>query len=78
MEEALVRVVDLCKVYNPGENEVRALDHVNLEIHKGEFVAIIGQSGFRKIYIYEHAGLSGCSHLREILSEWNRRIHNER
>ena len=40
MEEALVRVVDLCKVYNPGENEVRALDHVNLEIHKGEFVAL--------------------------------------
>ena len=34
MEDALVRVVDLCKVYNPGENEVRALDHVNLEIHK--------------------------------------------
>ena len=25
MEDALVRVVDLCKVYNPGENEVRAL-----------------------------------------------------
>ena len=48
MEEALVRVVDLCKVYNPGENEVRALDHVNLEIHKGEFVAIIGQSGSGK------------------------------
>ena len=36
MEDALVRVVDLCKVYNPGENEVRALDHVDLEIHKGE------------------------------------------
>ena len=48
MEKALVRVVDLCKVYNPGENEVRALDHVNLEIHKGEFVAIIGQSGSGK------------------------------
>ena len=48
MEDALVRVVDLCKVYNPGENEVRALDHVNLEIHKGEFVAIIGQSGSGK------------------------------
>ena len=27
---------------------VRALDHVNLEIHKGEFVAIIGQSGSGK------------------------------
>ena len=48
MEETLVRVVDLCKIYNPGENEVRALDHVNLEIRKGEFVAIIGQSGSGK------------------------------
>ena len=34
--------------YNPGENEVRALDHINLEINKGEFVAIIGQSGSGK------------------------------
>ena len=44
MGEALIRVKDLCKRYNPGENEVRALDHINLEIDKGEFVAIIGQS----------------------------------
>ena len=48
MEEALIRVKDLCKIYNPGENEVRALDHINLEINKGEFVAIIGQSGSGK------------------------------
>lgn len=46
--EALIQVSDLCKVYNPGENEVRALDHVNLTIHAGEFVAIIGQSGSGK------------------------------
>ncbi len=38
----------MCKVYNPGENEVWALDHVNLEIQKGEFVAIIGHSGSGK------------------------------
>lgn len=44
MEEALIRVKDLCKIYNPGENEVRALDHVNLESRRG-IVAIIGQSG---------------------------------
>ncbi|MCM1263389.1 MAG: ABC transporter ATP-binding protein [Butyrivibrio sp.] len=45
---ALVEVQDICKVYNPGENEVRALDHVSLTIGEKEFVAIIGQSGSGK------------------------------
>ena len=45
---ALVDVQDICKVYNPGENEVRALDHVSVQIHEKEFVAIIGQSGSGK------------------------------
>lgn len=45
---ALVDIRDICKVYNPGENEVRALDHVNLAIYENEFVAIIGQSGSGK------------------------------
>ena len=31
---ALVEVRDICKVYNPGENELRALDHVSLTINK--------------------------------------------
>lgn len=45
---ALVEIRDMCKVYNPGENEVRALDHVDLTIDEKEFVAIIGQSGSGK------------------------------
>lgn len=45
---ALVEIKDMCKVYNPGENEVRALDHVDVSIEEGEFVAIIGQSGSGK------------------------------
>ena len=44
----LIEIQDMCKVYNPGENEVRALDHVSLKIEKNEFVAIIGQSGSGK------------------------------
>ncbi len=45
---ALVEVRDISKIYNPGENEVRALDHIDLVIDENEFVAIIGQSGSGK------------------------------
>ena len=45
---ALVEIQDISKIYTPGENEVRALDHISLTIQKGEFVAIIGQSGSGK------------------------------
>ncbi|MDR2888430.1 MAG: ABC transporter ATP-binding protein, partial [Lachnospiraceae bacterium] len=44
----LVAIRNMCKIYNPGENEVRALDHINLTINEGEFVAIIGHSGSGK------------------------------
>ena len=44
----LIEIRYMCKIYNPEENEVRALDHVDLRIDKNEFVAIIGQSGSGK------------------------------
>lgn len=45
---SLIRMENIYKVYNPGENEVRALDGVDLDIQEGEFVAIIGHSGSGK------------------------------
>jgi putative ABC transport system ATP-binding protein len=44
----LIQVTDMYKIYNPGENEVRALDGVSLTVEEGEFVAIVGHSGSGK------------------------------
>ncbi len=48
MGDTLIEIKDMHKVYNPGENEVRALDGIDLKICENEFVAIIGHSGSGK------------------------------
>lgn len=45
---SIIRIEDMYKVYNPGEDEVRALDGVSLSVQEGEFVAIVGHSGSGK------------------------------
>ncbi|MEG1929374.1 MAG: ABC transporter ATP-binding protein [Niameybacter sp.] len=44
----ILKIEDLSKTYGRGDMEVKALDHINLSIEKGEFVAIIGASGSGK------------------------------
>jgi len=48
MSAELIRLIDVCKVYGSGEAAVVALDHVNLSIDSGEFVAVLGPSGSGK------------------------------
>ena len=45
---ALIHIENMKKIYNPGENEVRALDGIDLDTEKGDLVAIVGHSGSGK------------------------------
>ncbi|MBS4980513.1 MAG: ABC transporter ATP-binding protein [Lachnospiraceae bacterium] len=43
-----LQTMDLVKYYGSGENLVKAIDHTDLEVNHGEFVAIVGRSGSGK------------------------------
>ena len=46
--EPLIELKDIYKVYQMGDEEVRANDGITLTIYRGEFVAIVGKSGSGK------------------------------
>lgn len=48
MNTPLIEFKDVSKVYNMGDTVVRAADHISFKINKGEFIAIVGQSGSGK------------------------------
>lgn len=45
---ALIEFNEVCKYYQMGDTTVKAADHISMKIDKGEFVAIVGQSGSGK------------------------------
>ena len=57
LSEAVIEIKDLTKDYVMGSETLRALDHVNLTIDKGEFVAVMGSSGSGKSTLLN---LLGC------------------
>ena len=54
----LIETYDLTKIYFGGENEVRALDGVSLDVDRGEFVAVVGSSGSGKSTLLHLLGLT--------------------
>jgi len=54
---ALIEIQDVHKIYDMGDDKVRALDGVSIVIHEGEYVAIMGPSGSGKSTLMN---LIGC------------------
>ena len=55
-QETVIQVRGLCKVYRVGDVDVHALRGVDLEVKRGEFVAIVGPSGSGKSTMFHILG----------------------
>ena len=51
-----VRCVDLCKTYRQGDEDIKALDHLSIDIDKGEFVCLMSPSGGGKTTLLNAIG----------------------
>jgi putative ABC transport system ATP-binding protein len=56
MERIAVTCIDLCKTYRQGDEDIKALDHVNLEIRTGDFVCLSAPSGGGKTTLLNAIG----------------------
>ena len=73
MSESLIEVRELTKVYGADDTEVRALDGVNVDVQRGEFVAIMGHSGSGKSTLMNILGCLDRPTGGGIYSGWARR-----
>ncbi len=53
---AAVRCVDLCKTYRQGDEDIKALDHVSIDIEQGGFVCLSAPSGGGKTTLLNAIG----------------------
>ena len=54
----ILETKQLCKFYGAGENQVKAVNQVDIQIEQGEFVAIVGKSGSGKSTLLHMLGLT--------------------
>ena len=51
-----VRCVDLCRTYRQGDEDIKALDHLSIEIESGDFVCLMSPSGGGKTTLLNAIG----------------------
>ena len=59
----ILETKQLCKFYGAGENQVKAVNQVDIQIEQGEFVAIVGKSGSGKSTLLHMLGAVSYTHL---------------
>ena len=57
MSERIISIEDIKKIYVMGTEKVHALDGVSLDIHKNEYIALMGPSGSGKSTLMNLLGL---------------------
>ena len=67
----------LKKYYGTGENQVRALDGIDLSIEDGEFIAVVGTSGSGKSTLLHMLGGLEPSDFRKGICGWQRYFFSE-
>jgi putative ABC transport system ATP-binding protein len=76
---AIIQLEDVNKEFGKGKNTVAALKSINLEIHQGEFVAVVGPSGCGKsTLLHVMAGLEQPSGGRVLLDAVDVTLISER
>lgn len=67
MQEAFVQLKNVTKVYRMGEVEIHAVDGIDFEIQKGEFVVIVGPSGAGKTTVLNILGGMDAASTGEVM-----------
>ena len=67
--KAILETRNLVKYYGSGENLVKAIDHTDIRIEPGEFVAVVGRSGSGKSTLLHMMGGLDCPDSGQVLIE---------
>lgn len=67
---SIIEIKTLSKSFMMGEEEIKAIDNINLKVEKGEFISIIGPSGSGKSTLMNILGLLDVPDKRRVYIRW--------